>query len=61
MTPQRHRSGRVVCAAFMAAADGRSEDEVIAAGPTSDLDAVWGEDSERFVRAVYISVTGESE
>ena len=43
------------------AADGRSEDEVVAAGPTSDLDAVWGENSERFVRAVYISVTGESE
>ena len=43
------------------AADGRSEDEVVAAGPTSDLDAVWGENSERFVRAVYISVTGENE
>ena len=43
------------------AADGSSEDEVVAAAPTSDLDAVWGENSEGFVRAVYISVTGENE
>ena len=42
-------------------ADGRSEDEVVAAAPTSDLDTVWGENSEGFVRAVYISVTGENE
>ena len=43
------------------AADGSSEDEVVAAAPTSDLDEVWGENSEGFVRAVYISVTGENE
>ena len=43
------------------AADGSSEDEVVAAALTSDLDAVWGENSEGFVRAVYISLTGENE
>ena len=40
-------------------AEGRSEDEVVAAAPTSDLDAAWGEDAGgRFVRAVYVSLTG---
>ena len=40
-------------------AEGRSEDEVAAAAPTSDLDATWGEDADgRFVRAVYQSLTG---
>ena len=40
-------------------AEGRSEDEVVAAAPTSDLDATWGEDAGgRFVRAVYVSLTG---
>ena len=40
-------------------ADGLGEDEVVAAAPTSDLDAVWGEDSGgRFVRAVYRSLAG---
>ena len=38
-------------------AEGRSEDEVAAAAPTSDLDAAWGEDADgRFVRAVYQSL-----
>ncbi len=43
------------------AAEGRSEDDVVAAAPTADLDAVWGEDADgRFVRAVYRSLTGGS-
>ncbi len=43
------------------AAEGRGEDDVVAAAPTADLDAVWGEDADgRFVRAVYRSLTGGS-
>ena len=38
-------------------AEGMSEDDVVAAGPTADLDAMWGEDPERFVRGVYVSLT----
>ncbi len=40
------------------AADGRTEDQVVAATPTSELDAEWGENPERFVRGVYRSLTG---
>jgi cyclase len=36
--------------------DGMSEDRVVQANPTSDLDAKWGANSERFVRAVYQSL-----
>jgi len=36
--------------------DGLSEDEVVAARPTRDLDATWGAEPERFVRAVYQSL-----
>ncbi|MYA12297.1 MAG: MBL fold metallo-hydrolase [Gemmatimonadetes bacterium] len=39
-------------------AAGRTADEVVAAAPTADLDAVWGANSERFVRAVYTSLAG---
>ncbi len=39
-------------------ADGRTEDEVVAAAPTADLDAQWGENPERFVRAVHRSLAG---
>lgn len=39
-------------------ANGRTEDQVVAAAPTADLDAVWGENPERFVRAVYRSLAG---
>ena len=39
-------------------ANGRTEDQVVAAAPTSDLDGVWGENPERFVRAVYQSLAG---
>ncbi len=35
------------------AAEGKSEDEVVAASPTRELDPTWGDRSERFVRAVY--------
>ncbi|HEX9728807.1 MAG TPA: MBL fold metallo-hydrolase [Gemmatimonadales bacterium] len=35
---------------------GMSEDEVVAANPTADLDAAWGQNAERFVRAVYQSL-----
>ncbi len=38
-------------------AEGMTEDEVVAAGPTADLDADWGDASERFVRGVYVSLT----
>ncbi len=39
-------------------AEGSSEEDVVASDPTSDLDAVWGEDTGgRFVRAVYASLT----
>ena len=38
--------------------EGMTEDEVVAAGPTADLDADWGESSERFVRGVYASLAG---
>jgi len=38
-------------------ADGMTEDEVVAAAPTSDLDATWGENPEGFVRGVYVSLT----
>ena len=37
--------------------DGMTEDEVVAAAPTSDLDAAWGENPERFVRGIYVSLT----
>jgi len=37
-------------------AEGKSEDEVVAAKPTAVLDATWGERSERFVRAMYQAV-----
>ena len=37
-------------------ADGHTEDEVAAAAPTADLDAHWGDNPERFVRAVYRSL-----
>ena len=37
-------------------AQGMSEDEVVAAKPTADLDATWGTNPERFVRAVYQSL-----
>ena len=39
-------------------ANGRTEDQVVAAAPTSDLDGVWGDNPERFVRAVYQSLSG---
>ena len=39
-------------------ANGRTEDQVVVAAPTSDLDGVWGENPERFVRAVYKSLSG---
>ena len=39
-------------------ANGRTEDQVVAAAPTSDLDGVWGDSPERFVRAVYKSLSG---
>jgi glyoxylase-like metal-dependent hydrolase (beta-lactamase superfamily II) len=35
---------------------GKSADEVVAAKPTSDLDAKWGAQSERFVRGAYHSL-----
>lgn len=38
--------------------DGRSEDEVVAARPTADLDPTWGQNSEGFVRAAYQSIAG---
>ena len=38
--------------------EGMTEDEVVAAGPTADLDADWGENAERFVRGVYASLAG---
>lgn len=37
-------------------AAGRTEDQVVEAAPTADLDSTWGENPERFVRAVYNSV-----
>lgn len=39
-------------------ANGRTEDQVVASAPTADLDAAWGDDPERFVRAVYRSLAG---
>ena len=39
-------------------ANGRTEDQVVAAAPTADLDEVWGDNPERFVRAVYRSLAG---
>ncbi len=36
--------------------EGKTEDQVVAANPTADLDATWGTNAERFVRAVYKSV-----
>ena len=39
-------------------ANGRTEDQVVASAPTSDLDGTWGENPERFVRAVYASLAG---
>ena len=39
-------------------ANGRTEDQVVAAAPTADLDAIWGDNPERFVRAVYRSLAG---
>jgi len=38
-------------------AQGMSEDQVVTAAPTKDLDATWGQNAERFVRAVYQSVS----
>jgi len=35
---------------------GMTEDQVVAAKPTADLDATWGETPERFVRSVYQSL-----
>jgi len=37
--------------------DGKSEDEVVAAHPTADLDDTWGAQPERFVRGVYQSLS----
>ncbi|MGE3616084.1 MAG: MBL fold metallo-hydrolase, partial [Gemmatimonadales bacterium] len=34
-------------------ARGMTADQVVAAKPTEDLDAKWGANAERFVRAVY--------
>ncbi len=42
-------------------ANGRTEEQVVAAAPTADLDEAWGANSERFVRAVYQSLTGGME
>ncbi|MDE2804872.1 MAG: MBL fold metallo-hydrolase [Gemmatimonadota bacterium] len=42
-------------------ANGRTEDQVVAAAPTADLDDIWGANSERFVRAVYQSLSGGME
>ena len=39
-------------------AGGSTEDQVVEAAPTADLDAVWGDEPERFVRAVYRSLAG---
>ena len=39
-------------------ANGRTEDQVVASAPTADLDAAWGDDPKRFVRAVYRSLAG---
>lgn len=40
-------------------AEGRSEDEVVAAAPLADLRGDWGDDAGgRFVRAIYRSLTG---
>ena len=39
--------------------DGATEEAVLAAGVTSDLDATWGENSARFVSAVYQSLRPE--
>lgn len=38
-------------------ANGRTEEQVVAAAPTADLDGTWGANSERFVRAVYQSLS----
>ena len=37
---------------------GMTEDQVVAARPTADLDATWGDTPERFVRSVYQSLKG---
>ena len=37
--------------------DGKTEEEVVAAHPTRDHDGVWGENSERMVRAVFRSLS----
>jgi len=42
-------------------ANGRTEDQVVAAAPTADLDETWDANSERFVRAVYQSLSGGME
>ena len=42
-------------------ANGRTEEQVVAAAPTADLDEAWGANSERFVRAVYQSLAGGME
>ena len=42
-------------------ANGRTEDQVVAAAPTADLDDIWGANPERFVRAVYQSLSGGME
>lgn len=41
-------------AALVAA--GRTEDQIVAVAPTADLDAIWGANPERFVRAVVQTV-----
>ncbi|MEZ4455398.1 MAG: MBL fold metallo-hydrolase [Gemmatimonadales bacterium] len=38
---------------------GMSADQVVAAKPTEDLDAKWGANAERFVRAVYQGLSGK--
>jgi glyoxylase-like metal-dependent hydrolase (beta-lactamase superfamily II) len=41
-------------------AQGMTEDQVVAARPTQDLDATWGANAERFVRAAYQSLTRQA-
>ncbi len=38
--------------------EGMTADQVVAAKPTEDLDATWGDRNERFVRAVYQNLSG---
>ncbi len=39
-------------------ADGMTEDDIVAAKPTADLDATWGQNPEGFVRGTYQSLSG---